>query len=673
MAKPKKEEKAKKIRNQLIFIMIIVILLPVGLIGGASYRRSFKILSGKLALTTEQTTNEVKGTMIEYMAGIENQVSALAENSFIIELAKEENEVDEYKNLGFELLENFNQHNNSVVNTFIISKNGNEYKNPQNNQLRDTSLSTSQWYQTAVSNPNVTTWSKPTINSYFRDVTITVAKAIVHNGEVLGVIGFEIDMKVITDKLMKTKLGSEGYVALINTDGVFISHPDENVVGTNTLTEQAIWQEISSKDSGFVNYEYNGDKQFISFTAINSIDWIILGVMNNNELVDDTKALRNFILIGSIIASFIAIGIAAIIAIGISIPLNVITNAFNKVSMGDLSVRTNLKHKDEFGQLSNSFNDMVENIKDLVIEVKQSSETVVETSTALANITQQTSAATNEVALTIEEIAKSAGEQAKDTEIGVMKINCLANKIDEVKQSTSHVYEVSEETNQLSVKGLETVKLLIEKTLESSHAAGEVGKIVDGVNKSSESISTITQTITSIAEQTNLLALNAAIEAARAGEAGKGFAVVAEEIRKLAEQSGKATKEIRQLIEDIQTRAQLAVRAMNDTKSIVEKQNDAVKETESIFNQISTAIESVMNQVITVQKSTEEMAMQKDEIIEVIENVSVTAEETSASTQQVSAATEEQLASMEEVTHHAADLKILAEQLELLINKFIVN
>ncbi len=675
--KKNKDIKYKKVRSQLLFTMIIVILLPVAILGTASYMKAFNVLDNKLALTTEQTTREVKESLSEYMGGIENQLSALAVNSIVKALAEGEDSSD---NLSIdpsikaiELLENFNNNNDTVISTYIANEKGEIYKYPKVVKLNGYDPRTEAWYLTAKANPNQVSWSEPNINTITGNITISVTKAIVQNGETVGVIGFDVEMDLMAKKLINITLGREGFIVLATSEGIFMSHPEESLIGTDVLTQQALWQEVSNNDSGFARYEYEGNKRFTSYVTDERTGWKILGIMNEKELVNDTKALRDYIIMGGFIAIVLASIIAIAIARGIAVPLNHIKDAFIKASSGDLSVRTDTKRIDEFGELSNSFNDMMENIKVLIMEVKQSAKTVVETSASLTDITSQTSRATNEVALTIGEIAISAGDQARDTEIGAIKVNDLSNKIEEVQQSTDHVFEMSEETNQLSVRGLQTVKLLIEKTLESSEAAEEVGKIVKGVNESSEAISSITQTITSIADQTNLLALNAAIEAARAGDVGRGFAVVAEEIRKLAEQSGKATTEIRQLIEDIQSRAQSAVFAMQDAKEVVQEQNEAVRETEVIFNQISQAIESVKDQVMVVKQSTNEMVTQKEEIVSVIENVSASAEETSASTQQVSAATEEQLASIEEVTHYAGNLEKLAVQLREIIGKFIID
>jgi methyl-accepting chemotaxis protein len=217
----------------------------------------------------------------------------------------------------------------------------------------------------------------------------------------------------------------------------------------------------------------------------------------------------------------------------------------------------------------------------------------------------------------------------------------------------------------------------------------------------SEQIGAIVGTIEDIASQTNLLALNAAIEAARAGEHGKGFAVVADEVRKLAERSSAATKEIGELIKGIQQTVADAVAAMNEGSVEVERGVGQANQAGQALTEILSAVREVNRQVAEIANAadrmsglsselveatdtvsavveentaaTEEMAAGSSEVTQAVETIASVSEENSAAVQEVSASAEEMSAQVEEVTASANSLAIMAQNLQTLVALFMLG
>ena len=260
-----------------------------------------------------------------------------------------------------------------------------------------------------------------------------------------------------------------------------------------------------------------------------------------------------------------------------------------------------------------------------------------------------------------------------------------------VTQDASNATEAARagsNTVEQTIQGMQNIK---EKVDVSARSVEEMGR-------RSDEIGVIVETITDIASQTNLLALNAAIEAARAGEHGKGFAVVAEEVRKLAERSAGATKEIESLVRDIQTTVTEAVASMDEGSKEVEQGVVRANDSGSALVNILQASEAVMHQAEESAVAAEQMSAASQELVvgtdtvslvaasnttaaaemtensrgvsQAIESIASVSEENSAAMEEVSASTEEMSAQVQEVTASAQSLSEMAGNLQQLVDRF---
>lgn len=663
----------KSVRNKLMVILIVSITIPVCLLGYFSYLKSFNILEDKLSITSKQTIEVIAKTLDEYFEAVNTQINILGDNRIFKKIsvpALIDNNLELNKQIAMEILKNNKDNNENINLSYFASRNKELYIYPHVDLPDGFDPTSRPWYINALTKKGEIVWTDPYLDTATGQITITVSKTVEENGEIIGVVASDISLDKLSSKIAKLKIGKKGYVSLASRDGIILTHLDKSLLGKHVNSK--VWSEMKKNDEGFLKYNNKGIEQFTVFTTNKNIGVKIMAIMEKNELVDDTNIIKYFTIYGALIAIAIAVLISYFIAKIISTPLNILNKVFSKAASGDLTAQANIKSSDEFGKIGENFNFMMSNINNLIKEVKSSSYIVLESSSSLADITDETSAATNEVAVAIEEIARTSNEQSSDTQEGAEKIEEFAYEIERVITATDNINNISVETNKLSDKGLQIIELLSKKSKNSSDSTQRVNEIVMEVDKSANEIGAITQTITQIAEQTNLLALNAAIEAARAGDSGKGFAVVAEEVRKLAEESSYAAKEIKLLIDGIQDKSKNAVNTMIEAKDIVISQNKATVDTENVFKEISDSIKVLMKDVKEIKNFTGDMAIKKDEIVHIMGNLSASAQQTSASTEEVSASTEEQLASIEQIASYAQDLKNLADNLEKSINKFIV-
>lgn len=661
-----KHSNKRSIKTRLLIVLMLICVIPVLVLGFISYKESYNILSKNLQVTSEENLSLVNKSINNYFRGVEITAEMLSSNMDFQQLEIH----PEFEPFALSVLKNVKDSNSDFLAVYFAERTKKMVLYPEQKLPDDFDPTSRPWYQNAVNNPDKVAFSKPYKDTATGGYVISISKAVKYNGQVIGVVSMDINLATVSKQLSDIKIGQNGYAYITDADGIMIAHPDKSVLGNDIATKMSFWSDVKSKDSGFTRYIYNGKNKFASYSTNSLTGWKLIASMDEGELLADTNVIRNVTLVVILIIGVLAALVSMLVSKSITKNLFNLKGLFQKAAEGDLSVKVNIDSKDEFEDLGNNFNFMLENINLLIKNVKNSADIIAQTSEAINMMSIETAKAVNDVSLTIDQVALGTTSQAQDIGDSVEVINDLGEKIENISHLATEMGNVSNETNKLSEDGLKVMAILTAKTKEANNSTSEVTNVIDDMNKSTAEIGLITDAINSIAEQTNLLALNAAIEAARAGESGRGFSVVAEEIRKLAEQSTEATKQIQGLIEGIKSKSQLAVKSMHSTRMVVNEQTNAVDQTSDIFNKILHSIKILINEIREVQESISDTSKNKDEIVGRIQSISAVSEENSASTEEVSASTEEINAVMSEFTHSAGELKELAEQLENEINKF---
>ncbi len=346
-----------------------------------------------------------------------------------------------------------------------------------------------------------------------------------------------------------------------------------------------------------------------------------------------------------------------------------------KIANLDISVDVAQKYrnkKDEIGTLSRALQSITDSIRGVVSDINYSAEQLAAASEELTATSQQSASASEEVSITVEEIAKGASDQASYTEDGSLKANLLGEVIEKDQDYLKGLNTATDKVAEVLSKGLEEIEFLSQKTEENNRASKEIHEVILKTDESSIRIGQASNVIASIAQQTNLLALNAAIEAARAGESGKGFSVVAGEIKRLAEKSAASTKDIDEMVQDLQKNSQEAVKTIQEMSKVINEQTESVNNNKNSYLAIEEAIKGAVIGVKQLNVSGNEMEKMKTEILDSLQNLSAIAEENAASTQQVTASIEEQTASVEDIAKSSEALANLAQDLQTIIRKFVL-
>lgn len=656
----------RSIKSRILVNMLLICIIPLLALGFISYKKSYDTLSKNLQITTQQTLLEVNRGIDHYFKSSEETVNMLAANSDFQQLTIH----PEYENFLFNTLKSIKESNTDLVSIYFGGSTKKMILYPQQSLPDGYDPTTRLWYKKAVENKGKVIFSDSYKDVATGNYVISVSKAVDYNGQIIGVVSLDINLSTLSKQISNTKIGQNGYVYVTDNNGITLASPDSSMLGTDVVSKMNFWNTLKLQNSGFTSYDSNGTSKFISYNTNSITGWKLIASMSNEELLTNTNGIRNLTLLFIFLITVVAILVSLFVSNSITKHLIDLKTMFQKSAKGDLSGRVNIHSEDEIEDLGNNFNFMLDNVSNLINNVKVSSSIITKTSTNIDIMSAETSKSINEVAMTIDQVAIGTTSQAQDISESVEAIKNLANKIENIGYLATEINYISTQTNVLSKDGLEIITNLNDKTVEANDSTTKVSDAIDDMNKSTAEISMISNAINNIASQTNLLALNAAIEAARAGEAGRGFSVVADEIRKLADQSTNATKQIQKLVENIELNSQLATISMNDAKKVVDEQTASVNDSRDIFNKILDSIKILMSKIQGIQNSIIETDKDKDDIVSRIQSISAVAEENSASTEEVSASTEEITAAMNEFTNSATELKELALQFEDEINKF---
>ncbi|MEC9491391.1 methyl-accepting chemotaxis protein [Flexistipes sp.] len=273
---------------------------------------------------------------------------------------------------------------------------------------------------------------------------------------------------------------------------------------------------------------------------------------------------------------------------------------------GDLTVEAEVT-ADELGSVADAFNMMTGSMKELIEDIKNAGDSIVD--------------ATEELLQSAEKTSEGATTQINELESIDEKMQLFRALSKEIADKAQDTVNVTENAANMAREG----KSVIDETIESMFSVRRYSQLaskkVKTLGERSMEIGEITDVISDISNQTNLLALNAAIEAARAGEYGHGFAVVADEIRKLAERSNTATKEIADLIKGIQTETADTVKLVEESTVNVEKSSDMAENTGESLKTINESLDNAKNSINSIYTDIEKQYNEAEEVAAGIEKV----------------------------------------------------
>lgn len=575
----------KSLRGKLIIFFLMISIIPSLIIGILSYNNSRKSLQQE---ATDQLTfiRDTKKKEIEdYFNVTKNKILYISQELITVDAVTEFMQVpfnsSDYNSV-------YNKYNPTYVNfinkiekgdvLLVDAKSGNVLYSTLKEADLGTNLLTGPY-----KNTNVSKAFETVKNSGDKNFTIItdyefyspsnnkpiacIASPIYKGNEKIGVLIFKMGTSKIDEivsnnnKWESLNLGSSGEVVVIGDD--FKSRSNTRFINEETddkikaAKSTILLKEFRTKGTGAVKagktdvetyYDYRNVKSIVAYTPLNidNLKWAVFVRISEVEAFKSVIALEKLML-GIIIAAVILISIISVfIASSISSPLIKMSQVTYKISQGDLTVEVpEVKRSDEVGVLIESVRGMLytlrEQTKEIINVVNVLAASVSEITVSLTQVTSgaaETSSAVSETTTTVEEVKQT--------------VYLSSEKTRNVSNCAKQSLEISKSGSKATEDTLEGMKII-------NNQMQAIAESIIALSEQSQNISELIESVDNISEQSNILAVNASIEAAKAGEHGKGFSIVAQEIKNLAEQSKQGTKQVRNILKDIQKAANTAV------------------------------------------------------------------------------------------------------------------
>lgn len=391
--------------------------------------------------------------------------------------------------------------------------------------------------------------------------------------------------------------------------------------------------------------------------------------------LENTADNVQWIITSALVAALTLIVIAVFLNIGLTrsivTPIKSLSYRAKQIAEGNLAIeRLDIQRKDEIGGLNESFNQMTDQLISLIKEISNVSNQVETFSIQLDDENKKLMESANQVSVSTDEMANGSQAISEDLQHGVS----LIEKMDQHGRKNSERSQTVIQSTEDAIEAVESGKHTLTETKtaieKNTHATRQIEQSAGEFTQYASGISAMAKTVSDIADQTNLLSLNAAIEAARAGEAGKGFAVVADEIRKLADESSNATRQIFDMVSHIERGIQSISQTVKEGVKLSLQQQDAMDKTSHSFEDIETKAQHIKQEMAVLNDQIVQSTELGGQVLNSIENISAVVEETAAGSEEISASANEQLQSFHQMNKQVEELMSMTARLNETVHRF---
>ncbi|WP_223879915.1 methyl-accepting chemotaxis protein [Paenibacillus spiritus] len=671
----------KSVGTKLFAALFCTTLLLTSVLGLTSYNASKRIITDQVASASEQSVTQaadkldfllsqyeslsrqyaVDATLKADLAAIHNRASAPADISAAEERIKQK-------------LTALTASDERLVGVRLVAKSlidSESYKSVGLNNLRSDEGVEERLkaVEAAKGNP---VWFPTRTRGFFDinpDPSFAMGRLLrnLKNPELEYYLIIEVKGQALGDLLANFHIGDKGQIRIVTADNRIVYPADKDSLGQEffvALPKQKDNKESSKEQQSITAADRSGNDQLVVYHGIRSADWTLAGYAPVSDFTHSAKRLLYITLIVVACAALIALLIGYLLVRMIGRPLGMLAKLMERGENGDLTVRASFGGRDEIGRVGHSFNQMMEQLGGLARQSGQSAQDVLTTSAKLVVASGEISVNAREVAAASEEIANGTASLAEEADKSSRNVQRMGEQMKEVAGINQVLDRSAERLLGVSGQGGKLMEMLVAKSESTLDMMNRIEQNSARLQESLRLIAGLLAPMIAINKQTNILALNASIEAVRAGAAGRGFIVIADEIRGLANQSGRSIESVSRIADEIGLDIGNMVEAVQAAVPLFQEQIAAVRDTSETFADVKAEMEKYMEHLRKSSQAVSDLLVSQQEMGESINSVSAVVQQTAASTEEVASMSSQQFRISEQLVRLSGLLEKLAASLQ---------
>lgn len=674
------------VKAKLIILMLSTSILPIIVLGGFSYIESYKALNQSAVDAIRAKSEGVADSTQTAMDDAAGLLQNLATSPTVVNLLNSykndprgtylQNQAETFRYLR-KIYVDFD---GKFSNVMVTDQNGLVAADSWNGKYVGRSVRNQDYFQQALQKRQLSVGgavlARESSTTSVKLPNISLAYPVIDaGGRPLGTVIISYELGYFSRHLYLEHFGSSGFGVLLDQKGLVLYHPDANQLLKKTQSPVlnklvADFQRNGLKPEGTLRTTIDNESYLVVFRVVPTPRWIIAVLVPESDYLAAAHRIRTSALVIVLLCIFATVTNGFFAVGNLTRSIRQIVSLIKGVENGDFSIKAAITTRDEFSELSTSFNRMIEGQNYALQHISETAKNVETVAVRLDKAVSASGTEMKEIAGTTRQVSQAALKNKSEINNLQAVMEQIVEKTRLIMESTNLAAENYSEATKTACAGKQSVLKAMDSMLEINRNTKDMSQSVELLFGTIKEALGFVKIVEDVANQTHLLALNASIEAARAGENGRTFSIVAHEVKKLADQSSQAAKEIHAKIKNLKEKEELLNQRVYAVNLSVESGTKLAGETVSSLQTITGSVQQNDHLMTAILASVEEQFASVEDISGTISRMADATKETSLWSEEIARKTESQSVILRDMNANSLELSRFSQALYNLVLQY---